>query len=98
MKKLLLPLIFSFSLPTLADVQNKAVLQSLTKTEGVEIAKALNANTDNLSQYENAHTFFRAYPTYHKDNYSCREVVVVKHSKYGDLTACRIGGDWVFIY
>ena len=97
MKKLLLPLVLSISLPTLAATQNEAVLKSLTKTEGAEIAKALNSNTDNLSQYENAHTF-RAYPTYHKDNYSCREVVVVKHSNYGDMTACRIGGDWVFLY
>ena len=98
MKKLLLPLIFSISLPTFATTQNESVLKSLTKAEGAEIAKALNSNVNNLSQYKNAHTFFRAYPFYRKDNYSCRDVIIAKHSNYGDMTACNIGGDWIFIF
>ena len=98
MKKLLLSLIFSLSLPALAATQNEAVLKSLTKTEGTEIAKALNSNVNNLSQYSNAHTFFRAYPFYRKDDYNCRDVIIAKHSNYGDLTACNIGGNWVFIF
>lgn len=98
MKKLLLPLIFSLSLPTLAATQNEAVLKSLTKAEGVEVAKVLNSNVNNISQFTNAHTFFRAYPFYQKDGYNCRDVIIAKHSKYGDLTACHIGGDWVLIF
>lgn len=98
MKKLLLPLIFSLSLPALAATQNEAVLKSLTKVEGAEIAKALNSNVNNLSQYKTDSTFFRAYPFYRKDNYNCRDVVIAKHTNYGDMTACNIGGDWVFIF
>ena len=98
MKKLLFPLIFSLSLPVLAANQNEAVLKSLTKSEGIEIAKTLNSNVNNLSQYKNAHTYFRAYPFYRKDNYNCRDVIITKHSNYGDMTACNISGDWVFIY
>ena len=98
MKKLLLPLIFSLSLPTLAATQNEAVLKSLTKVEGAEIAKALNSNINNLSQYKTDSTFFRAYPFYVKDNFRCRDVIIAKHSNYGDMTACHIGGSWVFIF
>ena len=97
MKALITTIALTLSLPSLAN-SNEYVLKSLTKAEGAEIAKTLNSNVNNLSQYKNAHTFFRAYPFYTKDNFRCRDVIIAKGKHYGDMTACSIGGDWIFIY
>ena len=97
MKALITTIALTLSLPSLAN-SNEYVLKSLTKAEGAEIAKTLNSNVNNLSQYKNAHTFFRAYPFYIKDNFRCRDVIIAKGKHYGDMSACNIGGDWIFIY
>ena len=97
MKALITTITLALSLPSLAN-SNEAVLKSLTKAEGAEIAKALNSNVNNMSQYKTDSTFFRAYPFYRKDNYSCRDVIIAKGKHYGDMSACNIGGDWIFIY
>lgn len=97
MKALIATIALTISLPTLANL-NEAVLKSLTKAEGFMIHKTLNSNVNNMSQYKTDSTFFRAYPFYIKDNFRCRDVIIAKDKHYGDMTACNIGGDWVFIY
>ena len=94
-----LTFIFSTLLSTaVLATSNEAVLYSLTKTEGKDIAKALNTNPTNLSAFSTNTMMFKAYPTYLKDGFPCRDVIIVKNNKYGDMSACKIGGDWVFIY
>jgi hypothetical protein len=41
---------------------------------------------------------FKAYPSYKKDGFTCRDVTIVKGKNYGAMSACKIGGDIVFIY
>ena len=77
---------------------NEAVLHSLSKLEGTHIAKAFETNLTNLSVYETKLLQFKAYPSYKKDGFTCRDVTIVKGKNYGAMSACKIGGDIVFIY
>jgi hypothetical protein len=77
---------------------NEAVLHSLSKLEGTHIAKAFETNLTNLSVYETKLLQFKAYPSYKKDEFTCRDVTIVKGKNYGAMSACKIGGDIIFIY
>jgi hypothetical protein len=77
---------------------NEAVLHSLSKLEGTHIAKTFYTNPTNLAVYETKLLQFKAYPSYDKDGFICRDVTIVKGKNYGAMSACKIGGDIVFIY
>jgi hypothetical protein len=97
MKTLTLILSALLSTSVLAN-SNEAVLYSLSQLEGKHIAKILETNVNNLSIYETKTLQFKAYPSYKKDGFTCRDVTIAKNKNYGDMSVCKIGGDWVFVY
>ena len=97
MKTLTLLLSALLSTSVLAN-SNEAVLKSLTYNEGKDISMALVSNPDNLSTYTTDKLQVKAYPSYKHDGYSCRDVTIAKGKNYGAMSACKIGGDIVFIY
>jgi hypothetical protein len=77
---------------------NEAVLKSLTYNEGRDIGMALVSNPDNLSTYTTDKLQVKAYPSYKYDGYSCRDITIAKGKNFGNMSACKVGGDWIFIY
>ena len=73
-------------------------LGSLTNQEGDLITQALDFNKDNVSQLQTQKLFFRAYPEYKFEGKKCRDVAISKEDHYSDMTACKVGGDWFFLY
>lgn len=73
-------------------------LSSLSNVEGDLITQALELNKDNVSQLQTRTLFFRAYPEYKFEGKLCRDVTISKEDKYADMTACKVGGDYFFLY
>jgi hypothetical protein len=97
MKTLTLLLSALLSTSALAS-SNEAVLKSLTYNEGKDIGMTLVSNPDNLSTYTTDKLQVKAYPSYKFDNYSCRDITTAKGKNFGNMSACKVGGDWIFIY
>ena len=78
--------------------ENFDTLNSLSELEGRLIHKALEENKSNLSQVKNNDLYFRAFPEYRFEGRKCRDVSLYKGDNFADMSACKVGGDWVFQY
>jgi hypothetical protein len=97
MKTLISLTILLLSTSVLAN-PNDAVLKSLTYNEGRYIGVTLVSNPNNLSTYTTEKLQVKAYPSYKYDGYSCRDITIAKGKNFGNMSACKVGGDWIFIY
>jgi hypothetical protein len=97
MKTLISLTILLLSTSVLAN-PNDAVLKSLTYNEGRYIGATLVSNPNNLSTYTTEKLQVKAYPSYKYDGYSCRDITIAKGKNFGNMSACKVGGDWIFIY
>jgi hypothetical protein len=93
--KLLFVLLF-FPLVVLATDEQEAIINSLTDGEGTRLTLLLDdpqsVTSVKLTKFEAVvHGSYKA-------KYVCRDVVFTTKSKSTLISACKVGGDWIFLY
>jgi hypothetical protein len=93
--KLLFALLF-FPLVVLATDEQEAIINSLTDVEGTRLTLLLD-DPQSVTSVKLTKFVAVVHGSY-KSKYVCRDVVFTTKSKSTLISACKVGGDWIFLY